>query len=199
LSSKKIPEKLLKDTMQHKKVKLYAIFLLSLGLTGLHAQETIPTSGGNALGSGGTVSYTVGQLVYTTNTGTTGSLAQGVQQPYEISVVNGIDEALGITLNYSAFPNPATDFLILKIDASTPFDNAQGKKLSIPAMEYRIYDTNGKLLEIKKIESNETSIDISNLLPSTYFLKIVVQTRHALSQKHALPPQEIKIFKIIKN
>jgi hypothetical protein len=114
LSSKKIPEKLLKDTMQHKKVKLYAIFLLSLGLTGLHAQETIPTSGGNALGSGGTVSYTVGQLVYTTNTGTTGSLAQGVQQPYEISVVNGIDEALGITLNYSAFPNPATDFLYLK-------------------------------------------------------------------------------------
>jgi len=177
--------------MQHRKVKLCAVFLLGIGLAGLQAQETIPATGGNALGSGGTVSYTVGQLVCTINTGTTGSVAQGVQQPYEISVVIGIEETKEITLTCSAFPNPTTDFLILKIDAS--------KQLSIQSMEYHIYDTKGKLLENKKIESNETCIDMSHFLPATYFLKIVVQTRHALSQQHALSPQEIKIFKIIKN
>ncbi len=50
--------------MRHKRLKLSAIFLLGLGLTGLQAQEPIPATGGNASGS-----YSVGQVVYTTNTG----------------------------------------------------------------------------------------------------------------------------------
>ena len=45
----------------------------------MYSQETIPASGGAAIGSGGTSSYSVGQLVYTTNTGS-GTVTQGVQQ-----------------------------------------------------------------------------------------------------------------------
>jgi len=125
------------------------------------------------------VSYTVGQVVYTTNTGTNGSVAQGVQQPFEISVVTGIEEAKGITLQCSAYPNPTTDFLTLKVDAST--------SLSIQSMEYQLFDINGKLLENKKVEDDETSIVMSNLVPATYFLKIIQNNK------------EIKTFKIIKN
>lgn len=50
--------------MYKKKVKLCILLLSGLGLAGLQAQEAVPATGGNASGSGGTVSYSVGQIVY---------------------------------------------------------------------------------------------------------------------------------------
>lgn len=161
--------------MRHKKVKLCAVFLLVLGLTELTAQEAIPASGGEASGVGGSVSYSVGQLVYTTNTGTNGSIAQGVQQPYEISVVTAIEEANGINLSVSAYPNPTTDYLTLSVD------NFETSNLS-----YQLYDMQGKLLERKIIKGNHACIAMSNLLPATYFVKVTESNK------------EIKTFKIVK-
>ena len=163
--------------MRHKKLKLSAVFLLGLGLTGLQAQTAVPATGGNASGSGGTVNYSVGQVVYTTNTGgSNGTVAQGVQQPFEISVVTGLDEAKGINLAVSAYPNPTTDFLNLKVEN---YDNTN--------LSYKLFDISGKLLETKKITGNETSIVMSNLVPATYFIKVTEGNK------------EIKTFKIIKN
>lgn len=162
--------------MKHKRLKLSAVLLLGLGLTGLQAQEAIPATGGNASGSGGSASYSVGQVVYTTNTGTNGSVAQGVQQPYEISGVTGIEEAKGINLTVSAYPNPTTDYLTLSVD-----------NFELSTLNFQLYDMQGKLLESKKLEGNETSIVMSNLVPATYFLK-VIQSNKA-----------VKTFKIIKN
>jgi len=165
--------------MRHKRLKLSALLLLGLVLTGLQAQEAIPASGGNDSGSGGSVSYSVGQVVYNTNTGTNGSVAQGVQQPFEISDVTGLEEVKGITLECSAYPNPSSDFLILKVDASTA--------LSIQSLGYQLFDISGILIETKKVEGNQTNIIMSNFLPATYFLKVVQGNK------------EIKTFKIIKN
>ena len=55
-----------------KKLNLTLIFLCAFQLS--YAQETVPSAGGNATGTGGTSSYTVGQLVYTTNASTSGSV-----------------------------------------------------------------------------------------------------------------------------
>jgi hypothetical protein len=99
-------------------------------------QNAIPASGGNASGSGGSASYSVGQVVYTTNVGTTGSVAQGVQQPYEISIVIGLEEAKEINLMVSAYPNPTKEFLNLKVE------NYNFEKLS-----YQLFDIQGKLIE----------------------------------------------------
>jgi len=168
--------------MQHKKVKLSAVLLLGLCLTGLHAQENIPASGGEASGSGGSLSYSVGQIVYSVNSGTNGTVGQGVQQAFEISAVTGIEEKLGISLTLSVYPNPATDYLTLRVE------NFDSENLS-----YKLLDIKGKLLVNKEITGNETNIDMRRLIPGTYFLKIVVQTGHAVSIR------EIKTFKIIKN
>jgi hypothetical protein len=73
--------------MKHKKTITSVAFLL-LGLGGLHAQESPTSTGGDATGAGGSSSYSVGQVVYTTATGINGSVAQGVQQAYEISVID---------------------------------------------------------------------------------------------------------------
>jgi len=136
------------------------------------AQESINATGKDALGSGGSVSYSVGQVIYTTNSGTTGSVAQGVQQPFILAT--GIDEAKGITL--SAYPNPTTDYLTLEV-----------KDFDLSALHFQLYDMQGKLLQREKITSNQTRIALSNLVPATYFVKVTESSK------------ELKTFKIIKN
>jgi hypothetical protein len=158
------------------RLKLSAILLLCTGLTGLQAQSTIPVSGGNASGSGGTVSYTVGQIVYTKNSGTSGSSAQGVQQPYEISVITGLEEARDISLEVMVYPNPAQDFVKLII-----------KNYEVDNLRYQLFDINGSLIKDSKVEVNEIQILIQNLKPSAYLLKVIQGKK------------EIKTFKIIKN
>jgi hypothetical protein len=162
--------------------ELFLLFsFFTVGLLSVQAQDAIPASGGNASGGGGTVSYTVGQVVYTTNTGTNGSVAQGVQQPYEISVVTGIENSMKINLSCTVYPNPATTHLTLKVE------NNDNENLS-----YQLYEISGKLLENKKVEGNETTIFMEHRPVATYLLK-VVQT------DQASPPKEIKTFKIVKN
>lgn len=164
--------------MRHKRLKLSVVLLLGLGLTGLKAQESISPSGGNASGSGGSISYSVGQVFYTMSTGTNGSITQGVQQPFEISVVSGIDDNT-INLSFTAYPNPTSDRLTLKVDAST--------KTSIKSLSYQLFDITGKLLESKNIEVYETTISMARFVSAIYFLKITDGIK------------EIKTFKIIKN
>jgi hypothetical protein len=96
-----------------KKIKL-SVLLIGLGLMA-QAQQATTATGGNASGSGGAVAYSVGQIVYTTNIGTTGSLAQGVQQAFEISVVTGIKNETKTSMSLVVFPNPTTSFLNLQI------------------------------------------------------------------------------------
>ena len=163
--------------MKHKKTITSIAFLL-LGLGGLHAQETVTTTGGEATGTGGTASYSVGQVVYTTATGTNGSVAQGVQQPYEISTTVGIKET-AINLEMNVYPNPTTNYLTLKVDASTSLSNQQ--------LSYQVIDLQGKVIKNKKVSSTTTSINVESLPKAIYFINVTKDN------------QTIKIFKIIKN
>lgn len=162
--------------MKQTKAKFGALFLFLIGMTGLQAQVAVTTTGGNASGSGGTSSYTVGQLGYTTNTGTTGSVAQGVQQPYEISIVIGVEEAKEIELSCVLYPNPTTDFVNLKLNS-----------FKVENISYQIFDFNGKLLDLKKVVGSETSIQMKGYADAVYFLKVFQGEK------------ELKTFKIVKN
>lgn len=161
--------------MKYKKLKLLATLLLSTAIASVSAQQATTTTGGDAFGSGGIVNYSVGQVFYTTNSGTSGSITQGVQQPYEIFIVLGLEEAVDIALFATAYPNPTVDFLNLKVE------NYQPENLA-----YQIYTINGKLLEQKNLGGNETKINMSNFPNAVYFLKIIKNYK------------EVKIFKIIK-
>jgi len=164
--------------MQIKRTGLILLFLVGLGSTGVVAQNLTVSSGGNAIGTGGSASYTIGQIVYTTKTGITGSVAQGVQQPFEISVISGIDDN-AINLSFKTYPNPTSDRLTLKVDVSST--------LSIKSLSYQLFDITGKLLESKKIEGYETIISMEKFVSAIYFLKVIDGVK------------EFKTFKIIKN
>lgn len=158
-----------------KKLKLF-ILLLFTGFISLQAQDVVPAGGGEASGSGGSASYTAGQVVYTTNVGTNGnSVAQGVQQSFEILVLAGIPEAEGIKLKIQAYPNPVTNRLTLKVE------NYQSNNL-----HYRFFNSAGKLIKTKNITETETRISMQGLGSAVYFLKVTDNEK------------EIKTFKIIK-
>jgi len=141
----------------------------------LIAQEAIQSAGGDATGSGGSMSYSIGQMVYSTNTDTNGSVAEGGQQPYEISVVVGIEQSKDINLRCTAYPNPAQDILFLEVQIA-----------DIDNYSFQLYDMMGKLLVGKELTDISTTISMANLAPAIYFLKV--------SNNHKV----VKTFKIIK-
>ncbi len=88
-----------------KLIFITGITTLSLLISNAFSQESVNISGGNAIGTGGSVSYSVGQVFFNTSESTTGSVTEGIQQPYEISVVTSIKEAIGINL-FTSVPTP---------------------------------------------------------------------------------------------
>lgn len=148
--------------MRHTK-KVLGVCIAFVLVIGLQAQTATPASGGKASGSGGTLCYTVGQVAYTSTAGANGSAVQGVQQAYDIWLVSGV-YFTEISLHISAYPNPASDYLKLKIDSSSH---------NIQNINYELYDLQGKCLDNRKLISDETHIDMSNLIPATYFIKVV--------------------------
>jgi hypothetical protein len=164
--------------MTKNKTKLCSFLVMSIGLSTVYAQQASTASGGNSSGSGGSVAYSVGQIVYTTNTGTTGSVAQGVQQPYEISIATGLDE-VKVNLHVFVYPNPTSNHLLLQVDNSSA--------LSIPSLLYQIYDMNGRLLESNPLVGSFTTIKMEQYPTATYFLKVIESNK------------EVKTFKIVKN
>ena len=156
--------------------RLIALLLFCICITGLQAQESINTSGGEASGTNGSVSYSVGQQFYSTYTGSDGSVAQGVQQPYEITTVVGLEDAKGIILSCVAYPNPTTDILTLRVE-----------DYDLDGLTYVLFSMNGNMLESQKITSESTSISLAKHLRGTYFLKVMGNNKTA------------KTFSIIKN
>lgn len=158
-----------------KKTGLLILFLF--GMIGLYGQESNPASGGTATGSGGIVSYTAGQPVYIMHTGTGGTVAEGVHQPFEISTLTGDDNTF-VNLEMSAWPNPAREFLYLKVDEKMLEDMAD--------LQYQLLDLRGSLLENGLILQTESRIELEYYSAGTYLLRV-------MSGK-----QVIKSFKIIK-
>ncbi len=156
--------------------KLSIAFCLIAHVATIQSQNTISATGGNANGAGGSASYTVGQAAYITNTGSNGSVAEGVQQAYEISEIVGIEQARHTNFLCTIWPNPTTDLLFLEVEL-TEYEN----------LFYQLYDVTGKKVDSRKLIDFKTTISMANLAPATYFLKVTDNQK------------VVKTFKIIKN
>lgn len=164
--------------MKSKRLKLSSLLLFGISLNVAFSQEVIQASGANVVGASGSISYSVGQSVSATNTGTDGTVISGVQQPYEISVLSGINEKK-IKLGYVIYPNPTTDFLKLTVDESATFSSG--------SITYQLSDINGKILGNRNITNNEIIIKMTHFTTGIYFLRIFQGNT------------EKKSFKIIKH
>jgi hypothetical protein len=141
----------------------------------LPAQQGPAATGGDAAGAGGKVSYSIGQTDYISSSGTAGTVNPGLQQPYEILVVTGI-ERTDITLGFTVYPNPSSDFIILGVP-NTEFNT----------WNYELFDARGELVGSQKIKDSENRISLVGLPNGVYLLRI--------SGNDKL----VKSFRIIKN
>ena len=149
------------------------IFLL-MATVALQAQQSANAAGGDASGSGGSVAFSVGQISnQTSGSGTT--VATGVQQPYEISIVTSLGESHQLNLEMKVFPNPTTDQITLEIE-----------DYSTKNLTYYLIDMNGAILENASVNQNNSIIDMREKAAATYFLRVSDQD------------ENFQTFKIIK-
>lgn len=161
--------------MLKNKSKPFVIMLVGLLWASLVlAQESANSAGGNASGGGGSVAFSVGQVVYTTNTGNSGSIAQGVQHAYEFFTFGFSETELSISLK--VFPNPVAEYLILEI---SDYTNEE--------LLYQLFDMQGNELSKEQIVKQQTLINMNGLPTATYFMNVVNQEN-----------KKVQCFKIIK-
>lgn len=153
------------------------VFLIISGHTCMLAQSTVSASGGNGTGSGGSVSYTIGQVAYTNLSAENGSISLGVQQP-NLFLTVGMEE-VDITLSASLYPNPTNASTSLKLES-------QNELMSKGELAYSLFDFNGKLLLQHPINAVLTVIPMDQLTNGVYIIQV---TRNKI---------EVKSFKVFK-
>ena len=146
-----------------KQIPLITTFL-ALFFTAGFAQSAIVPVGGDAQNNGGSVSYSVGQIVVQSSANSNGSVsvAEGVQQPYEIQTV-GVDEFPQIVLNAVVYPNPTENFAQLRLNG---FEIPSGGLSAI------LHDGNGKQLQTLTVIDDLTPFHIGQYATGTYYLEL---------------------------
>lgn len=154
-----------------KTIQLIALFFYA----STYCQQAVIPAGGTIQGSTGNVSYSIGQVSYTTDSNSTFSIAEGVQQPFEISVLDSDHSYDAIQLN--VYPNPTSSVLLLDISA-----------MDTTGLSYLLFDSSGKIIRKEEtISVSQTTITLENLPSSAYYLELLANNKH------------LKTFKIIKN
>ncbi len=128
------------------------------------AQSAIVPIGGDAQSNGGSVSFTVGQIAMQTVSNSNGSVsvAEGVQQPYEIMIV-GVDDYPQISLRAVVYPNPTSTI----VNVQFIMNNVQ-----IEDAGMQVLDMYGKLVKVIPITGETTSINVSDLADGVYFVRL---------------------------
>lgn len=160
------------------KQRCFTTYLVSsLLYTGLVcAQQSVNVTGGAADGSGGSLAYSVGQVVYQTYSSGSSSISQGVQQPYEVSTLSTTVPVTEFNMKLKAFPNPTTHTITLEVG------DTYDQNLS-----YQLFDLLGRLLKSGKITQKHTQVNMSDFGPSTYLIRLQTEEQKTL-----------QTFKIIK-
>jgi hypothetical protein len=141
----------------------------------IHAQETLPVSGGTAQGSGGTITFTIGQTMYINSTSASGSINQGIQQSFEFVTLSN-PEYKALTLKAVPFPNPTTESITLALNDT-----------DLSGLSYVMNTPLGQFISRGRLVRSETSIAMNNLPKGVYILRVQRNNK------------ELKTFKIIKN
>jgi len=135
----------------------------------VQAQSTMVAAGGNAIGPTAQVSYTIGQVVYTSQYNSDAIVDQGVQHSIEIYPVSiGKEES---ECSLSVFPNPTCESITISLGIAVRY---QG--------EWSIIDIHGKQVLSQEYDSPSMTISLTDLPSGSYTLLI----RDAISNKQQI-------------
>lgn len=139
----------------------------------IFSQEVLSSCGGSAHSSTGTISYTLGELVISTGTGSTRTITQGFHQSR--TTITATLETAGSTFSIIAFPNPTSGIITLKPTGELPNN-----------LEYKVIDAEGIIRMNGKLTDGQTGIFLDQLSAAVYFIKIVRNGK------------DIKTFRVVK-
>lgn len=140
--------------------------------------ETFNSSGDDATGDSGSVTYSIGQVFYTYIGESIYNVAQGVQQD-ELSITLSTEEnSIQPKAEIFIFPNPTTDYVSI---------NMEGYESDSRQRSYQLYDLQGRLLKQDTVIQTETQINVTDLRSAIYLLQVYVENK------------VLKTFKIVKN
>ena len=159
-----------KRTMKNALILFSFLIFVSLFQFNLMAQSSFVTAGCNSSSSGGNLCFSIGQLVYTSFTGSNGKVIQGVQQPYEQPSSGSKNESI-YNPEIFVFPNPVHNEIF--IDRSI-YQESQ--------LISNIYDLTGKMVQSNSLTTDIEKINISGLSQGIYFLQIIDNTDNKIIQ-----------------
>lgn len=160
--------------MRQRFFKLYLIVIVVFAYSGLNAQEMVTAAGGNVSSGDGSVSNSIGLLVFASASDGNGSVTEGVQQPYEISQLVDINDIPADKLKLTVSPNPVVQSLLLKVESTTFLKDAY---------TYNIYSSVGGLISQGKLTESETVISMMHIKSGVYFLRIDSEDNKSLTYK----------------
>jgi hypothetical protein len=144
-----------------KMIKVSALFsfLFALG-SNIQAQEVIASAGAEVESSGGSMSYTIGEMVVTSTINTDGALTQGYQQGFLTPTT--IDE-IPAELELSLYPDTAAYCIIIESKSLSDFE------------QITMYDMSGRLVWSQNGSTsvdNKLTIDFTGHVAGNYIVPL---------------------------
>ena len=149
-------------------------FLISSG--SIIAQQVINTAGGHEKNHSGSLSYSLGQVVYLASTNASLGLQEGVQQAYpQTGSGMQIEELSRERIRLALYPNPTDKILHVAL-----------KETKLEAFTYQVLNAQGRLKIKGALLAKQSTLSFAHLSPGLYLFRLYQQGRL------------IQSFKIIK-
>lgn len=142
------------------KQPFFIMMTFLLWTSSVFGQQAVLSSGTDVSGTGGTASFSVGQVLYTSNKGSVKSESFGVQQTYIDTILTNVNYSDNL-IKMKAYPNPTSDRLQLE------FLLDETKELSV-----EISDMSGKILLVQENLFRVNTLNTINYEPGTYILNV---------------------------
>jgi len=152
------------------------LFLSTSCIVNIYGQSSFVINGQELSGNSVNISSSMGQVAFRNVMEGYAAITEGVQQPYEITIVTALNEPLIQEFDISVYPNPTIDFLTINIK------NNQTKGLS-----FMLFDELGKFIIQGMLDDVSGKIPMQTYRPAVYFLQLIKNDK------------TLNIFKIIKH
>lgn len=156
---------------------LFVIFLSTPFVQGQDAyQRVLASAGGTAIGSNGSLEWTLGEVVIGDLKSDTYVITQGFHQTRLSQLVLGTENLTIFNIQASIYPNPTRDLLHITIDA----EETNPKIIEL-------IDVSGKRMLYRLESGNQIEINMVTLPHGIYFLQIIDESENLIGR-----------FKVIK-
>jgi len=154
---------------------LFSLLLISIfSFAQPPLQQLLGSAGATFKNTNYQLDWSIGELQTETYKSGQTMFTQGFQQGTYI--ITALSQIKDLQFAITAFPNPATDFITLKIE-----------KPELENMQYTLTELSGRVLQTNYITNNHHQINLRGIATGAYFLNIQSENK------------TIKSFKIIKS